>query len=582
MSEGNDANIFQIPDDFGLELGESYHWRVDEHNSVYGDSKGDVWGLNVQNYLVIDDFESYGIVSNTITDTWYDGIRFLLVEPWFDYINGAALGIGARYPEMEDKDPVKGGLQSMWYSYNNTGQLYSWTFDYYSEATLPFDPPKDLTEYGVTALVVWFYGDPLADANVPQCQMYMALGDDSNNLARVDYGHYPGQDMNDILEEEWFEWNLDIQDFRDQGVDVCDVNKINIGFGYRDSNVPGGIGDIYFDNLRVYLPRCVATILKPSADISSNCKVDIADVAIVARDWLLCDFTVTTEAPPAGPLVQYQFEETSGTTAYDSTSNHYDAISVSEEGDPCVPLWSTGGKVGRCIDMDANDYYLLMPDEALNDNVTERITVSLWARWDSETLEDGTSGHVVSIWGGSGDTYTQILILSLGASRDDTKDDIGASISDRWEQGVGGDTGLWPGTEWNHLAYIKDANEKSMRIYCNGKLIAENDVEENPLAAPIDFSAFPSKEACIGVSPEPKDFDDWWKGYLDDLRIYNYVLSQPQVAYLVNGSTPLYIPLESKGDLYRKEAANSQAVNFRDFAVIAIDWCDEILWPVPR
>jgi hypothetical protein len=266
-----------------LDLGKTYYWRIDEVNEVHPNSpwKGDVWSFTVIDYIVVEDFESYGMVSNPIYDTWLDSLRSVPCPPCFLFVNGATIALGASYEVPPD--PVHGGQQSMWYGYDNTG----WTImmdpiPYYSEATLPFDPPKDLTEYGVKALVVWFYGDPKADANVPQCQMYMALGDSNNNLARIDYGHYRGQDMNDILEDEWFEWNLDLQDFRDQGVDVCDVNKINIGFGYRDGNVPGGIGDIYFDDIRLYICRSGGL----DADITGDCVVDFWDLAVIADGWL--------------------------------------------------------------------------------------------------------------------------------------------------------------------------------------------------------------------------------------------------------------------------------------------------------
>ncbi|MHC4617043.1 MAG: hypothetical protein ACYTEQ_04740, partial [Planctomycetota bacterium] len=189
------------------------------------------------------DFESYDPFINLITNTWLDGIR------WPDYVNGAAISLGVAYEEMEpqDRDPVNNGVQSMWYAYDN---MDSWWMGvpYYSEAELPFAPTRNLTEYGLKALVLYFYGDPNADANVPYNQMYMTLGDGSGNIAKIDYGHYSGQDMSHLNEDDWHEWNLDLEDFNSAGVDITDVNKLIIGFGIPGSmppNTPGGIGDIF-------------------------------------------------------------------------------------------------------------------------------------------------------------------------------------------------------------------------------------------------------------------------------------------------------------------------------------------------
>ncbi|MHC4619994.1 MAG: hypothetical protein ACYTEQ_19790 [Planctomycetota bacterium] len=232
-----DSNSYQIP--YMLELGESYYWRVDENNSVYGDAKGNIWGASVRNYLVIDDFESYDFFEYYITDRWLDGLRFP------EYVNGASVSLGSS--EAEPPDAVHSGKQSMWYAYDNADS-WGMGLPYYSEAELPFEPTTNLAEYGPKALVLYFYGDPNADANVPYNQMYLKLGDGSGNIAKVDYGHYTGQDANDLNDDDWYEWNLDLEDFNSAGVDITDVNKLIIGFGIPGSmppNTPGGIGDRY-------------------------------------------------------------------------------------------------------------------------------------------------------------------------------------------------------------------------------------------------------------------------------------------------------------------------------------------------
>jgi len=50
----------------------------------------------------------------------------------------------------------------------------------------------------------------------------------------------------------WTDWNIDLQNFADKGVDLTDVDSIAIGFGDRDNPQAGGKGKVYFDDIRLY------------------------------------------------------------------------------------------------------------------------------------------------------------------------------------------------------------------------------------------------------------------------------------------------------------------------------------------
>ncbi|MHC4363236.1 MAG: hypothetical protein ACYSTZ_10435, partial [Planctomycetota bacterium] len=64
-----------------------------------------------------------------------------------------------------------------------------------------------------------------------------------------------------------------------------------IGFGNRNNPVPGGNGVVYFDDIRLYMPRCVAG-LAPAADFASDCIVDLKDLSILGSQW---------QQPPGSP-----------------------------------------------------------------------------------------------------------------------------------------------------------------------------------------------------------------------------------------------------------------------------------------
>jgi hypothetical protein len=42
--------------------------------------------------------------------------------------------------------------------------------------------------------------------------------------------------------DTWTQWNINLQAFADQGVNLVNVNTITIGFGHRNNPVAGGSG----------------------------------------------------------------------------------------------------------------------------------------------------------------------------------------------------------------------------------------------------------------------------------------------------------------------------------------------------
>jgi hypothetical protein len=52
--------------------------------------------------------------------------------------------------------------------------------------------------------------------------------------------------------DTWTQWNIDLQGFADQGVNLANVNTIAIGFGDKKNPQPGGSGTAYFDDIRLY------------------------------------------------------------------------------------------------------------------------------------------------------------------------------------------------------------------------------------------------------------------------------------------------------------------------------------------
>ena len=249
-------------------MGTTYYWRIDEVNNP-STWKGDVWHLEVTDYIVVDDMESYNTFDNLINDTWLD-----MSYNW----TGAWLHLW-----IDPCQPVHAGRQSMKYNYDNTGGWWG-DLHYYSEIERTFADPCDWSASGIKALALYFYGDADNDANDTE-QMYMGLKDTTGTYAEVKYGHY-GEDMNNIKIAEWRQWNIALSDFND--VNLACVEKVYIGFGDRSNlnpgGTPGGSGTVYFDDIRLYSRKC-APEFASVADLSGNCIVDVSDFLILALQW---------------------------------------------------------------------------------------------------------------------------------------------------------------------------------------------------------------------------------------------------------------------------------------------------------
>jgi hypothetical protein len=225
-----------------LEWDSTYYWRIDEVNDVNPDSpwKGPVWSFTTANFLIIDDFEDYDAGDNQIWYAWKDGLGYGTpgTDPYYAG-NGSGSAVGdENTPSYTEETIVHGGNQSMPLAYDNNKQ----GFFKYSEAelTLPVDL-RDWTQKGVNKLTIWFRGDS-ANAAEP---LYVAL----NGSAVITH-----ENPEAAQTTRWIQWNIDLQAFADQGVNLVNVNTIALGLGNKKNPLAGGSGIIYFDDIRLYPP----------------------------------------------------------------------------------------------------------------------------------------------------------------------------------------------------------------------------------------------------------------------------------------------------------------------------------------
>jgi hypothetical protein len=208
-----------------LEWNTTYYWRVDEANSANANSPwtGPLWSFTTANFLIIDDMEAYNDIaegeegSNRIYNAWVDG--------YDDPTNGSQSG-HLDVPFYEDII-VHSGSKSLPLYYDNTVGK--------SESTLTLTDKRDWTVNGVTTLTIWFRGD---SANAAET-LYVAL----NGSERID-----NDNPDATTSTSWTEWNIPLQAFANQGVNLANVTSITLGL----SSVTGGTGVMYFDDIRLY------------------------------------------------------------------------------------------------------------------------------------------------------------------------------------------------------------------------------------------------------------------------------------------------------------------------------------------
>ncbi len=196
-------------DPAGLTLDTAYYWRVDEVNDIEPISTwaGPVWSFSTQQFVVVDDFESYTDdveAGEAIFDTWLDG-----------WINDTGSTVGYMVAPFADQTVVYTGRQSMPLFYEGN-----------SRADLAMDA-QDWTAGGATTLVLFFRG--AADNGAGQ--LYVTIND-----AKVTY---PGV----LTSPVWRQWNIDLASI---GTNLANVRTFSIG-------VDGsGSGLLRIDDIRLY------------------------------------------------------------------------------------------------------------------------------------------------------------------------------------------------------------------------------------------------------------------------------------------------------------------------------------------
>ena len=197
-------------------------------------------------------------------------------------------------------------------------------------------------------------------------------------------------------------------------------------------------------------------------------------------------------------------DETSGDTANDSAGNNDGRVVGGSQWQP------TGGKVGGALSFDGVDDYV-ETDCVTNLPVW---TVAVWV--NSPAAPTSTSA------GQNGPVHREKNYqINWNHQSEDFRGAAGLHVKGEWHPASFGEL---QANTWYHLAATYD--EENLKAYTDGVLITNN-------SAP---SGNPEAESETLKFGRHSVFTDYFGGTIDDVRIYNYALSEGEITALYNES----------------------------------------------
>ncbi len=242
-------------------------------------------------------------------------------------------------------------------------------------------------------------------------------------------------------------------------------------------------------------------------DLTDDNRVNMKDLAKVGQVWLasydLDDLLVIAENWLGGSSLSYwNLDETAGLVAGDASSNSYDGRLMNMD----VSDW-VGGKTGNGLDFDGvNDYVAV--DNVCSWMAGGDVTVSAWVK---APATNPTIQFMIGI-----NAYNGNNRLLLGTQADN------ATLS-LHESGWHDTTATVIDNTWHHIAFVLDDGADTITIYVDG-----SEVLSFTSTVSIDSTdLFSLGQKYTGLTP-----NYFYSGLLDDIMVYNYALSEAEIAVL--------------------------------------------------
>ncbi|HUT31166.1 MAG TPA: LamG-like jellyroll fold domain-containing protein [Sedimentisphaerales bacterium] len=566
-----DSNSYQLPENERASLlPATYYWRVDEANDTYQSRvidpwKGPVWEF-AAGHVVVDDFEDYNDTSE-LKATW-------TVRLWNTLPTGADIDLG-----VAPNDPVHGGRQSMICEYDNNRPELNYFSEIQADTVGPDGVASEIsgnwTLYNIRALVLQFYGEPnkpLGDSE----RMYVALqdgdifpGPPGLGVAECD------REANDVNEV-----NLDLQRFAEQDVNLANIARIYVGFGdpceiffgNPASLLPGGTGTVFFDDIRLYPPRCRPEMSRLDGDFDGDCFVDFRDHATISSDWLISDLLAGPQPPPPyhndpDLLVEYTF--TGDANFSDTSGSGYDGY---PGGDAVVSGGVLQLRGSGYVDVDPNYFGEANPFDGSGDF---SIAIAYKTSTPGILISSARDGNLLN--------HPMAVFLTDTLRRKDTVVRAAVVCGNYYVNTVAADdeeVNPLDG-QWHHAAVTYEAATNIHSLYIDANSIWQGTFD--PCIPYIEQDTVRIGSSLNFDFPDVNDVN-YFDGDINSVRIYTRVLSPEEVCYLSNAATGrlegvCHYELISPANIWDYEPPGQKQVNFRDYKQLADNWLQTNLWP---
>jgi hypothetical protein len=247
-------------------------------------------------------------------------------------------------------------------------------------------------------------------------------------------------------------------------------------------------------------------------------------------DWLknndrqypiIIDPTIITD-DGAEPVAFWKFDEASGTVAYDSsgTSN-----SASLGTGNSSPTW-TNGKIGGALKFDGvNDYIHGATGSGTSLDITGNITLEAWVYPDTS---DNGKHTIIDRHRTVG--FKQYKLAYYGATHASYANKISFQDSAETAKEVFSTTTI-PLNQWSHI--VATWNNTTVKFYINGIYSNSDGISGSSTSSTYG--------TVIGADQYDSGFAEYFSGKIDQVKIFNYVRTQRQIANDFSGGAPLIL-----------------------------------------
>ena len=251
-------------------------------------------------------------------------------------------------------------------------------------------------------------------------------------------------------------------------------------------------------------------------------------VSYEQRSW-----QIANDEPSIGPdntdelLGHWEFNTGSGSTAIDSSTYGNDGtLTNMESGD-----WTTSGPSSTngnpyALDFDGSNEYITLSDPAggeLDFGDTDDFTITGWFNRDTFTTDD----TIIAKRNGIAASDTGYIIYI-----DDSTDRLTVEVSDGSDEYFFDARTELTSSGWYHFAVIWDQDSAA-----NTKIYIDGAVSEGSVSGTIGNVGGLANSLSLNTASE-SDAGNPLDGKLDDIRIYNRVLSSNEIDVLYEGNNP--------------------------------------------